>query len=286
MTMPLNLQNAIRHYPREHFLRGQWRHEEAEIVREEALTLFINGQEFVTMVITPTDLRELVVGFLAAEDFISTPDAITVFLVREEDRQVWVRIPSLAPEKLQQSGRRYLSSCCGRGRPGFYFAEDANIRWQPPAPLPYALPAEQIGALFEALRQYTNQQHSGGLHTAGLAKGGEILAMRTDVGRHNALDKLYGYSLLQNIPLTDKVIIFSGRLSSEVLIKVGRMGIPVVISNAAPTSLGIELAQTLGITAVGFARDQELSIYSHPTRLLEAGKEEAWPYSSGSNPKR
>ncbi|MCL4495727.1 MAG: formate dehydrogenase accessory sulfurtransferase FdhD [Firmicutes bacterium] len=259
--------NAIRMFPRHHYTQGQWRQETAEVVVEEALTLFVNGQEFVTMVITPTDIQELVIGFLAAEGFIKDAAEVTVFQYHAEDGQVWVRIPGLKPERLNQFGKRYLSGCCGRGRPGFYFTDDVNLEALRIRTFPYSLDADRIRELFEILSHHTQQQHSGGLHAAGLADCRQMLAVRFDVGRHNALDKLYGYTLLHHISREDKVIVFSGRLSAEVIIKTGRMGVPVVISNAAPTTMGLDLADQLGITVIGFVRNNEMSVYTHKERL-------------------
>lgn len=267
MKLPDSLRQSVRLAPRDHYRGGHWTHEDAEIVREEAVTLFVNGREFVTMVVTPTDLKELAIGFLASEGFIQTAAEVTIFQHQPDSQQIWVRVPGLSADRLAGSGKRYLSSCCGRGRPAFYFVEDANLEPIEVCPLSYPLTASRITRLFASLGRWTRQQHSGGLHVAGLAGDAGILAMRTDVGRHNALDKLYGFSLLQGMALQDKVVVFSGRLSSEVILKIGRMGVPVVISNAAPTTLGIELADTLGITAVGFARNSELSVYTHAGRL-------------------
>lgn len=260
--------DAIHIVPRYHYTAGQWQQEPAEVVIEEAVTLFINGNEFVTMVITPTHIHELVTGFLASEGFIKDPAEIHVFQHHEEEGQIWVRIPHLNPERLNQFGKRYLSGCCGRGRPGFYLADDADVEPISLPILPYELTVDQITQLFHSLTQYSHQQHSGGLHAAGLAVQDQLLAVRCDAGRHNALDKIYGYTLINHIVRTDKIIVFSGRLSAEVIVKAARMGIPLLISNAAPTTMGITLAEQLGITIIGFVRNHEMSIYTHPERLL------------------
>ncbi len=260
--------NAIRIFPRHHYTQGQWRQEPTEVVVEEALTLFVNGREFVTMVVTPTDVQELVMGFLAAEGFIQDAAELSVFQYHPEEGQVWVRIPGLKPERLNQFGKRYLSGCCGRGRPGFYFADDINLEGLSISTLPYELGVNRIRQMFEVLSQHTHQQHSGGLHAAGIFDYRQMLAVYFDAGRHNALDKLYGYTLLHHISRDDKVIVFSGRLSAEVIVKTGRMGVPVLISNAAPTTMGLDLADQLGITIVGFVRNNEMSVYTHKERLL------------------
>lgn len=266
--LPANFfDDAIRIYPRQHYAHGQWHQEPAEVVIEEPLTLFINGREFVTMVVTPTNIQELIVGFLAAEGFITNAEEIRVFQYHPDDKQVWIRVPHLKAEQLNQFGKRYLSGCCGRGRPGFYFADDADVEPLHLPTRPYHLDVQRINHLFQELTQYTHQQHSGGLHAAGLADSEHMIAVRFDAGRHNALDKLYGYTLLHQITRDNKVIVFSGRLSAEVIIKTGRMGVPLIISNAAPTTMGLELADALGITVIGFVRNDEMSIYTHEERL-------------------
>src|SRR5699024_3079125 len=96
------------------------------------------------------------------------------------------------------------------------------------------------------------------------------LTFKTDIGRHNTLDKIYGYILENSIPIHDKVIVFSGRISSEVLLKISKIGIGVIISKAAPTDLALELAHDLGITAIGFTRGHKMNIYTHPERVTKA----------------
>ena len=87
------------------------------------------------------------------------------------------------------------------------------------------------------------------------------------MGRHNALDKLYGYCIQEDIPVRNKVLIFSGRISSEILIKAAKIGVGVILSKSAPTNLAIEIANDLNITAIGFIRDGSFNVYSHPERL-------------------
>jgi len=111
-----------------------------------------------------------------------------------------------------------------------------------------------------------NQSYSsiqGGVHSCALCSQDEIIIFEEDIGRHNALDKILGRALLQDIDLSDKIILTSGRISSEILIKVGKRAIPVLISRAAPTNLAIEMARELNITLIGFARGEKLNIYSN-----------------------
>lgn len=109
---------------------------------------------------------------------------------------------------------------------------------------------------------------TGGVHNAALCDVNGIVLSRMDIGRHNALDKIYGYCLRNNIRMQDKIIVFSGRISSEILLKVSKIGCAIVLSKSAPTELALQLAEQLGITTVGFIRQHSLNIYTHPHRIL------------------
>lgn len=109
---------------------------------------------------------------------------------------------------------------------------------------------------------------TGGVHNAALCNVNGIVLSRMDIGRHNALDKIYGYCLRNNISMQDKIIVFSGRISSEILLKVSKIGCEIVLSKSAPTELALQLAEQLGITTVGFIRQHTLNIYTHPKRIL------------------
>jgi FdhD protein len=261
---------------RYHWLNGVWARESRPVAREEPLTIFVNGQELVTLVMTPEHLDDLVIGFLAAEGLIQHADDATIVHWVPEDGQVWVRVPGLPQERLNQFGRRYLGACCGKGRPGFYLANDEVTAFHVGDAGP-VLSVETIFALSEELARYRAEaEPTGGLHSAALADASGILVWRTDIGRHNALDKVFGHLLRSGHTAAGLAIIFSGRISSEVLLKVAKMRCGLVISNAAPTSLAVSLAKLLGITAIGFVRPHELSVYTRPERVeMTLGKETA-----------
>lgn len=98
-----------------------------------------------------------------------------------------------------------------------------------------------------------------------------VRVVRTDIGRHNTLDKLYGHALRREIALDERAVVFSGRISSEVLLKVVKMGCPLLLSKSAPTDLALELADQLGVTAVGFLRGEAMNVYTHPERIAAPG---------------
>jgi FdhD protein len=115
-------------------------------------------------------------------------------------------------------------------------------------------------------------KQTGGVHNAALCDQNGPVLMRMDIGRHNALDKIYGYCIKNRIPIDDKVIVFSGRISSEILLKVAEIGCAVVLSKSAPTELALKLAEQLGITAIGFIRNNSMNVYTHPERIIYEDK--------------
>jgi FdhD protein len=120
----------------------------------------------------------------------------------------------------------------------------------------------------EFINMSSSYKETGGVHSAALWDGRKIEIFCEDIGRHNAIDKIFGYCLMNNIPVADKVILTSGRISSDVLIKISRRGVPVIISRNAPTSLAVEMAYFLGITLIGFVRGQRMNIYTYPDRVI------------------
>jgi len=106
-----------------------------------------------------------------------------------------------------------------------------------------------------------------GMHTSALSDGERLLIVAEDVGRHNTLDKIRGLALLQGLDTQDKVLLSSGRVSSEMLLKAARMGVPLVVSRTSPTSLSVALARTWGITLIGYVRQNSMNVYAGEHRL-------------------
>ncbi|NVL92945.1 MAG: formate dehydrogenase accessory sulfurtransferase FdhD, partial [Desulfobacterales bacterium] len=106
-----------------------------------------------------------------------------------------------------------------------------------------------------------------GVHSAALCDAKNILVFADDIGRHNAIDKIFGQCLLEDIPTNDRIILTSGRISSEILLKVAKRNIPIIISKSAPTYLGVKLADDLGITLIGFVRGKKMNAYANDWRI-------------------
>lgn len=238
---------------------------EDEIVTEYPLTVKLNGEEAVTMVSSPEYLEDMVIGYLASEGFISKLEDIKELWIQEKAGFAHVTL-SKENRIIHMQNKRYLTSCCGMSRPGFVFVNDARV--VKPLKQTAAIHADACFSLMNELQRTADIfQSTGGVHNAALCDENGIIVSRMDIGRHNALDKLYGYCLKNAISTRGKILVFSGRISSEILLKTAKIGCEIVLSKSAPTTLALNLAEELGITAVGFIRNSSLNIYTHPNRI-------------------
>jgi FdhD protein len=246
---------------------GSFQEEDETIAREYPLTIVLNDQEFATVVCTPMDLEEMVIGFLASEGIILFYDEIETLSIDEAKGFAYVNTRRKQTVNQEFYSKRFIGSCCGKSRQSFYFHNDARTAKTITTTL-------RINAslCFELMRKMqegsTIFQDTGGVHNAALCDENGIVVSRTDIGRHNALDKIYGYCLKNRIPLKDKIIVFSGRISSEVLLKVAKIGVGIMLSKSAPTDLALNMADDLNITAVGFIRGDRMNVYTHPERIV------------------
>ncbi|RLL41151.1 formate dehydrogenase accessory sulfurtransferase FdhD [Oceanobacillus piezotolerans] len=238
-----------------------------EVAIEAPLTIMINGSEFATIVCSPSHLRDLVVGFLASEGVIRFYNEIKEISIDEGSGFAYVELyKSIDPSQIDHS-KRFIGSCCGKSRQ-FYFKSDVKTAKTITSKL--SVTADQCFHLMKELQTNSEQFiRTGGVHNAALATSDKILTIRTDIGRHNALDKIYGHIIQEKIRLADKLIVFSGRISSEVLLKISKIGAGILVSKSAPTDLGLKLADELGITTIGFVRGRKMNIYTHPHRIID-----------------
>jgi FdhD protein len=221
---------------------------------------------------TPGGDYELAAGFLFTEGLIAPGEIQRVAycddLGDDEQRYNVVTITLDRPFDHDRLRRNFYatSSCgiCGKAA-----LEDVEVRCAPVA-AGTEVPALVLVSLPDALRAKQRVfDRTGGLHAAGLfTPAGELISLREDVGRHNAVDKVIGEQLLAGrVPLADHVLQVSGRASFEIVQKAAVAGIPVVSAVSAPTSLAIDAAERFGITLVGFVRDGRCNVYAHPERV-------------------
>ena len=224
---------------------------------ETDITVYINHQELVTILCTPTKLNCLILGFLYSEGIISGMGDVASMRVCEDEFMADVMLKNA---DFQMPGLRTLTSGCGGGstfkNKGERVHSDARV-----AP-------EKVFSLMKQLQERMELYRlSGGVHTAALSDGKDLLVVTEDIGRHNTIDKIQGECLLRNIPTKDRILLCTGRVSSEMLLKAARMQTPVVVSRHTPTARAISLARDLDITLIGHVRGGRMWVYSMPERL-------------------
>jgi FdhD protein len=236
------------------------------VVIEAPVTIYLNGEELVTLLCTPEKIDRLALGFLRSEGLLATFDDLSSIRVREEEGLVEVELKNRSDLAEKLYGKRTVTSGCGKGTIFFNVLDSLRSK---PLTGKMQLTADTIHSLMNDLQQKADLfRITGGVHSAALADSEKVIFFYEDIGRHNAIDKIIGECLLGSVSTDDKIIVTSGRLSSEVLLKAAKLKIQLLISRAAPTSLSIELAETLNITLVGFVRGQRMNIYSHTWRVI------------------
>lgn len=264
---PIEVKRQIHRYN-----NGQMVKKEDRVVTEYPVTVKINGDEFVTMVCTPEYIEDMVIGYLASEGIIRKREDIEDIWLQEKKGFVHVKTKHINPYLQQFQNKRYITSCCGMSRQAFVFVSDAMTA-KKMKDIHVKLTPEDCFHLMNLMQQSASTfQQTGGVHNAALCDRKSIILSRMDIGRHNALDKIYGYCLKNDIAIEDKILVFSGRISSEILLKVAKIGCEIVLSKSAPTELALELAEELGITTVGFIRNGSLNVYTHAERIESEGK--------------
>jgi FdhD protein len=236
------------------------------VVKEQPVTLYLNGQELVTLLCLGQHLDELAVGFLHGEGFLERLGDMERLEVDVEKGRVDVTTrahPYLA-DRLWS--KRTITSGCGKGSV-FYSALDALLA--KPVEGTIRLSPLQVWERVEELNRLSQTyRRTHGVHNTALAEPDGIILFRDDIGRHNAVDMIIGYAFLHGISLQDKILITTGRLTSEILIKTAKVGIPVLISRNTATILAIELAGTLNVTLIGYARAGKCTVYTRQERII------------------
>jgi FdhD protein len=232
-----------------------------EVAVEEPLEIRIDGEPLAVTMRTPGHDEELALGFLYGEGLIDGPRQAGL-----TDDFAANTIEVEGPLTRDPTERRFYttSSCgvCGKGALEEVAVQSAPI---PPGP---QVPKPLLAALPDRLEQ-PGFERTGGLHATGLFDPeGHLILTREDVGRHNAMDKVIGRALLdENLPLNNRILCVSGRLSFELVQKAAVAGAPILVGVGAPSSLAIELAEDRGITLCGFARKGRINVYTHADRI-------------------
>ncbi len=251
-------QKAI-HYKRYEFRK--WKPFDAETIVESPVSLTVNGNVWLTFMCTPVKLEAMAVGFLYNEGIIEAMDEIEDVRVCEhgDNVDVWLSHSTEQP----QSWRR-TSGCTGGVTAVDALARvDVSFSGDQPQVAAEAI-GHMVDMLFESQELY---RETGGVHTSALSDGERIVCAAEDIGRHNTLDKIAGLCLMKDTWPTTRILMTTGRISSEMLQKAARIGAPVLISRTSPSSLSIEMAERYGITLIGYARRDRFNVYSNSQRI-------------------
>jgi FdhD protein len=232
-----------------------------QIVVETPVTLTVNGDAWLSFMCTPLQLEALALGFLFNEGLIQCMDEVANVSICEhgDNIDVWLHHNVVQPV----SWRRTSGCTGGITAVGIEVGSSTTISNKC-----FFLTPENIyhliGLLFESQEMY---KETGGIHTSALSDGEKILAVSEDIGRHNTLDKIAGLCLISDIWPKPRIVLTTGRISSEMLQKTARIGAPVIISRTSPSSLSVQMADQMGIMLIGYARSNQFNIYTHPEQI-------------------
>jgi FdhD protein len=234
------------------------------VAAEIKLRILCDGQEIITLYCTPLMIKELVAGLLLTEGILThaiSPDDISI----EQDEEITVvvrKTGNVSEDAMVFS--RYLG--------GFSFRKKEDVQYSADE---FSLSADGLKTVFREFQQKSDLfKLTGCFHSAALSDGTKILSFAEDIGRHNAVDKVIGHALLNNISFDATILVVTCRISSEIMSKCARWKIPVIASRSAPTGLAIHIAELSGITLIGFVRGDSLNIYSHAHRLKISSTEQ------------
>lgn len=238
------------------------------IIEEALVCITVNGQELATFMCTPRDLPEMALGFLYNEGIIAALDDVRALTVSKGRTcvDVWLR-----DAEFQPPARAIITAGCGGG----ITFDDLSAAHAPLNSDLTATPA-QLAELMRRLHLGAAvYQQARGIHTAVLADpcapGQECFLLQVeDIGRHNCLDKLQGAALRAGLSSRDRILLSSGRISSEMINKARRLETPIVCSRTSPTSLSVALAEAWNMTIVAYVRQDRMRVYTHPERLRMA----------------
>lgn len=243
------------------------------VAAEEPLTIRIvaggGGRDVALTMRTPGEDGELALGFLFAEGVIRSAADLADEPFREDGESVLVRLAGGATPDLGPLERHFFTSsacgACGKKSIGNLLETGRP----PPAPGPEIDPGRLVALPARMRAAQDGFEATGGLHAAALFDaGGRLLLLREDVGRHNALDKLVGRCLLDGaLPLTDRIVVVSGRASFELVQKAAAAGAPILAAVSAPTTLAVATAERTGLTLVAFLRDGRFTVYANDRRV-------------------
>lgn len=259
VIVPKELEPATEQRMATHFSsRGQSFHYPDDLVAEHTMEIYLNDTPAYEVVCSPTDLPELVLGRLLSNGVIQSTDEVDLLYLCENGLRAKVYLPEWEPAT-DHPGVEQVSTCCTGNRT----IADLFRNQTPPRHLrPIAYEQRWIFRLAEAMKEdMPLYAATHGTHSCLLMHKGEILRRAEDIGRHNALDKVLGWALMQGIPLEECIVYTSGRIPVDMVMKVIRAGVPVLASKAMPTRESVLLAEEFGLSLIGAARKDSMVVF-------------------------
>ena len=226
---------------------------------ERPFRFCVNDRTLVTIMATPELLEELAAGWLWSNDLIETAEEIKGIFCDVKRALIGVEISGEVPQTIN----RTVSSGCGGGA---LIADMSAALPKIEGDLKIAQPdlSRLMAEFFERASMY---RETGGVHGAAIADRSEVKFVAEDIGRHNAVDKVIGWALLNKVDTSDQLILTTGRVSSEMRIKSARAGFSIVATRTAATDLAVSMAEQAGMTLVGYVRKNDAVVYCHPGRI-------------------
>jgi FdhD protein len=234
------------------YLDGMEKIVEDVLAVEKPLSIIFNNT-ITTLYVTPLHIKELATGFLLTRGELKDISGINFKILEKEDGII-VKV-----------FLENVDFCKSENSLGADFLSERSVVCK----RNFKIRKKDIFALFKSFEEHSELfKTTGCIHSSALAGEKEILFLAEDIHRYNAIDKVIGYAFLNSISLEDKLILVSCRISSEIISKIAKFRVPVIVSKSAPTSLAVKLAEKLGLTLIGFLRNERFNVYSHPYRVI------------------
>lgn len=254
---------------------GAWMADERTVPEETAIAFVYDGAPHAVMMATPADLEDFALGFSLSEAVVDAPSQIDALEIATTPLGIELRM-RLAARSGQACPRRHrLTGPSGCGLCGVETLDAASrpVQWLRKDSARWRCTAQDIAQAMAALGEaQTLNREAHALHAAGFWQPGHgLLALREDVGRHNALDKLAGALAHRRVAGASGMVVMTSRVSVELVQKTARLGAPMITAVSAPTALAVRTAESCGITLVALARGRDFEVYAHPDRI-EAGQ--------------
>lgn len=239
------------------------------VLEEYTLGIYINGKRYVNLICTHKNLYELVLGNLLSEGIINKVQEINSIEINEKEGKALVelKIKDVFKDAINATeGVRTVTTACGKQHSISYYV--FNDMLLTPLNDKFVIHYSKILSLMHEFQQSSEiYKLTRGIHSCGLYNGDKCIAFMEDIGRHNAVDKIIGHAIKEKIDLTKSILITSGRVPSDMITKIIKAKIPIIVARSVPTDVAIEMAEKYNVTLVGYARGARMNVYTKIKRI-------------------